>query len=47
MKNLLITTILILSSVNLFAQGSVHSKVFANFNYDLDADPEYAYKNLR
>ena len=46
MKNLLITTILILSSVNLFAQGSVHSKVFANFNYDLDADPEYAYKEF-
>ena len=46
MKNLLITTILILASVNLFAQGSVHSKVFANFNYDLDADPEYAYKEF-
>ena len=46
MKNLLITTILILSSVNLFAQGSAHSKVFANFNYDLDADPEYAYKEF-
>ena len=36
MKNLLITTTLILSSVNLFAQGSAHSKVFANFNYDLE-----------
>ena len=46
MKNLLITTILILSSVNLFAQGSVHSKVFANFNYDLDADAENAYKEF-
>ena len=46
MKNLLITTILILSSVNLFAQGSAHSKVFANFNYDLDADAENAYKEF-
>ena len=44
MKNLLLTTILILSSVNLFAQGSPHAKVFSNFNYDLDADAETGFK---
>ena len=44
MKNLLLTTILILSTANLFAQGSAHAKVFSNFNYDLDADAEYAFK---
>ena len=44
MKNLLLTTILVLSTANLFAQGSPHAKVFSNFNYDLDADAEYAFK---
>tara|TARA_Y100000994_G_scaffold249520_1_gene261713 strand:- start:523 stop:1512 length:990 start_codon:yes stop_codon:yes gene_type:complete len=45
MKNLLLTTILILSSVNLFAQGAPFAKVFSNFNYDLDAeDSENAFK---
>ena len=44
MKNLLLTTILVLSNANLFAQGSPHAKVFSNFNYDLDADAEYAFK---
>ena len=44
MKNLLLTTILVLSTANLFAQGSPHAKVFSNFNYDLDADAAYAFK---
>jgi len=46
MKNLLITTILILSSVNLFAQGTPHAKIFSNFNFDMDSEPEYASKGF-
>ena len=42
MKNLILTTILILTSVNLFAQGSPHAKIFSNFNFDIDSDPQYA-----
>ena len=38
MKNLIISSILILSSLNLFSQGTPHVKVFSNFNYDLSAD---------
>ena len=46
MKNLLLTTILILSSVNLFAQGTPHVKIFSNFNFDMDSEPEYASKGF-
>ena len=46
MKNLLLTTILILSSVNLFAQGTPHVKIFSNFNFDMDSEPENASKGF-
>ena len=38
MKNLIISSLLVLSSLNLFSQGTPHVKVFSNFNYDLSAD---------
>jgi hypothetical protein len=38
MKNLIISLVLVLSSLNLFSQGTPHVKVFSNFNYDLSAD---------
>ena len=43
MKKIIITLSLIVASVSLFAQGSPHVKVFSNFNYDIDADPENAF----
>ena len=46
MKKIIITLSLIVASVNLFAQGVPHVKVFSNFNYDLDADAEYAFKSF-
>ena len=38
MKKIIITLSLIVASINLFAQGTPHVKVFSNFNYDLSAD---------
>ena len=38
MKNLIISTLLVLASLNLFSQGTPHVKVFSNFNYDLSAE---------
>ena len=40
MKNLIISTLLVLASLNLFSQGTPHVKVFSNFNYDLSAEDD-------
>ena len=44
MKNIIITSLLILSSINLFSQGKPHVKVFSNFNYDLNSDDNNTYQ---
>ena len=46
MKKIIITLSLIVASISLFAQGSPHVKVFSNFNYDIDADPENAFSEF-
>ena len=40
MKKTLLTLVLALVSLGVFAQGKPHAKIFSNFNYDLSAEED-------